>query len=307
MRFCTKTYPAFYIGCTPSLAGKIISPDFPASGVMISVNSLQSRKSDFSVENWILDSGAFTEVARHGGYRFGVEEYYRQICRWVRCGDLLIAVAQDWMCEPFVLERTGLTIDDHQSLTIERYDQLLKLDPPVTIMPVLQGYRASDYLKHLQDYGDRLPLNAWVGVGSVCRRNGNPAEVADLLKTIKLIRPDLRLHGFGLKQICLENREVRECLYSCDSMAWSFPRKFQADPPEIIASAHDYQKKIFTAVTDNVQKRVAITAGAGNGQGRKPKWNSPTTAIRVPAKFAPRLLEIAREWDATAVAVDRDE
>lgn len=53
----------------------------------------------------------------------------------------------------------------------------------------------------------------------------------------------------------------------------------------------------MTAVGDNVQKRIPPTAGAGNGQGRKPQWNRPTKAIRVPAEFADRLLAIAREWD----------
>lgn len=32
-------------------------------------------------------------------------------------------------------------------------------------------------------------------------------------------------------------------------------------------------------------------------QGRKPKWNSPTKAIRIPAKYADRLIEMAREWE----------
>lgn len=204
--------PKFFIGSSPSLASKIISPDYPAAGCMISVNSLRNRKSDFDCGAWILDSGAFTEVARHGGYRHGVEQYYWQISRWFQCGRLLCAVAQDWMCEPFVLTRTGLSTDDHQRLTIERYDQLMKLNPPVEIMPVLQGYRVSDYLKHLSDYGTRLLEGAWVGVGSVCRRNGNPEEVADILRSIKLLRPDLKLHGFGLKVLALENLEVRKYL-----------------------------------------------------------------------------------------------
>ncbi|MEG3437311.1 hypothetical protein V0288_09285 [Pannus brasiliensis CCIBt3594] len=306
MRFCTKTLPAFFIGCSPSQAGKIISPAYPASGVMISIATLQHRKSDFSVGEWILDSGAFSEIARYGKYRVSVETYFHQVCRWARCGKLLIAVAQDYMCEDFILERTGLSISDHQRLTIERYDSLLSLAPPIPVMPVLQGYRASDYLKHLQDYGDRLSEGMWVGVGSVCRRNGKPDEIADLLRTIKLIRPDLRLHGFGLKRLCLERSEVRGLLHSCDSRAWSYPRMFgQAEKTEI-EYAHQYQEGVYNAVTDNVQKRTPLTAGAGNGQGRKPKWNSPTTAIRVPAKFAPKLLEIAREWDTTAVTVDRD-
>lgn len=191
------------------MASRIVSPDYPAAGVMVSVNALRDRRSDFEVGDWILDSGAFTEIARYGGYRYGVEEYYRQIVRWSSCGNLLAAVAQDWMCEPFVLSRTGLSMEQHQALTVERYDHLIALAPPVPIiMPVLQGYRVSDYLKCLTMYGDRLTPGAWVGVGSVCRRNGSPAEVADILCSIKLLRPDLRLHGFGLKILALENAEV---------------------------------------------------------------------------------------------------
>jgi hypothetical protein len=298
---CTKSTPGvplFFIGSSPSQATSIISPDYPAAGAMISMNTLHDRKSDFTVNDWILDSGAFTEVARHGGYRHGVEQYYHQIHRWARCGNLLIAVAQDWMCEAFVLSRTGLTIDDHQHLTVERYDQLIKLNPPVPVMPVLQGYRVSDYLKHLCDYGDRLVTDAWVGVGSVCRRNGNPLEVADILRAIKLIRPDLRLHGFGLKILALENSQVRSLLYSTDSMAWSYPRRFQHIPEPEIPMAHNYQKRIHAAVTDFVQKRVPPKAGAGNGQGRKPKWKSETQSVRLPKKYITRLTQIAKDWEA---------
>lgn len=304
-RFCTESpsgQPLFFIGSSPSQAQSIINPSAPAAGVMVSVNQLRNRKSDFQVDDWILDSGAFTEIARHGGYRSGVEEYYWQICRWARCGNLLIAVAQDWMCEKFVLERTGLSISEHQKLTIERYDQLLKFNPPVPIMPVLQGYKISDYLSHLQQYSDHLKPNQWVGIGSVCRRNGSPDEIADILKSIKLIRPDLRLHGFGLKILALENLEVRQNLYSCDSMAWSYPLRFRPEGDSVqnpkLNLAHSYQAKI-TAVNDSVHYRQPpSTAGAGNGQGRKPKWNSPTKAIRIPEKYADKLIELARQWES---------
>lgn len=304
-RLCTESSPGvplFFIGSSPSLASKIISPDYPATGVMISVNALRSRISDFEVGDWIIDSGAFTEISTYGYYRYPVEEHFGQIVRWVKCGNLVIAVAQDWMCESFVLKRTGLDIATHQRLTIERYDQLISLDPPMSIMPVLQGYRSSDYISHLQQYGDRLQLDSWVGVGSVCRRNGKPDEVADLLRGIKLLRPDLRLHGFGLKMLALENAEVRKLLHSCDSMAWSYPRKFQPNPEPEIPMAHNYQQRIHAAVTDSVQKRVSATAGAGNGQGRKPKWSHPTEPVRLPVKFKngkslEDLKAIAKEWD----------
>ena len=302
-RFRTESSPGqqplFFIGSSPSQAQSIINPSSPAAGVMVSVNQLRNRKSNFAVNDWILDSGAFTEIARHGGYRSGIEEYYWQICRWARCGNLLIAVAQDWMCEPFAINRTGLNVEIHQRLTIDRYDALFALNPPVRIMPVLQGYRSSDYLVHLQQYGDRLTKNQWVGVGSVCRRNGNSDEIANILKGIKLLRPDLKLHGFGLKILALENPEVRHLLYSCDSMAWSYPRYFQPVGDSVQNLAYQYQEKV-TAVNDSRHYRQPpSTAGAGNGQGRKPKWNSSTKAIRVPEKYADRLIEIARQWEST--------
>lgn len=289
----------FFIGSSPSIAATIINPDYPAAGVMVSVNQLQKRKSNFEVGDWILDSGAFTEISTYGNYRFPVEEHFEQICRWMKCGNLLIAAAQDWMCESFILKRTGLDVATHQRLTVERFDQILSMKPPVPIMPVLQGYRSSDYISHLQQYGQRLQLGSWVGVGSVCRRNGKPGEVADLLRGIKLIRPDLRLHGFGLKMLALENAEVRSLLYSSDSMAWSYPRKFQSTPEPEISMAYRYQQRIYTALSDCVQNRIQpYTAGAGNGQGRKPKWKSKTQSVRLPEKYISRIIELAREWEA---------
>ncbi|QSJ17679.1 hypothetical protein JYQ62_02030 [Nostoc sp. UHCC 0702] len=300
-RFRTESSPGvplFFIGSSPSQAAKIISPDYPAAGCMVSINQLRDRISDFEVEDWILDCGAFTEISTYGYYRYPVEEHFGQICRWVKCGNLLIAVAQDWMCEPFILKRTGLDVATHQRLTIERFEHLLSLNPPVAIMPTLQGYRSSDYISHLQQYGERLRIGSWVGVGSVCRRNGKPDEVADLLRGIKLLRPDLKLHGFGLKMLALESAEIRSMLYSCDSMAWSYPRRFQINPEPEMPMAHQYQQRIYAAVTDSVQKRVPPTAGAGNGQGRKPKWKSQTQSVRLPEKYIPRIIQLAREWEA---------
>src|SRR5262249_48802852 len=193
-------------------------------------------------------------------------------------------------------------IAEHQRLTIERYDALLSLVPETffVVLPVLQGFRVSDYLAHLDQYGARLPAGAWVGVGSVCRRNARPDEVADILRSIKNKRPDLRLHGFGLKLTALESREVRELLYSSDSMAWSYPSRF-GKGDDSLETADEYLERVKAALSDYVQKRAPVTAGAGNGQGRKPKWNhSPTTAIRIPVAFAERLIETAREWDTPA-------
>lgn len=191
----------------------------------ISVNRLRDRKAPLDTRDWIMDSGAFTEISTHGRYRHGVAEYAAEIRRWATNGSgrLLAAVAQDWMCEPWIVAKTGLTVAEHQRLTIERFDELRGEDTAgVYVMPVLQGFDPADYLLHLRAYGERLAHGAWVGVGSICKRNGDPRAVAAVLHAIKAERPDLRLHGFGLKTTALAHPLVRALLETADSMAWSF-------------------------------------------------------------------------------------
>lgn len=169
-----------------------------------------------------MDSGAFTTIAKHGGYHEPVGVYAKQIRRWNGNGNLLAAVSQDYMCEPHMIERTGLSIAEHQRLTIERYDALMAEETGVYIMPVLQGYAPQDYVSHIRQYGERLKSGAWVGVGSVCKRNGDRRAIEAVLYAIHRERPDLRLHGFGLKSTAFGSSLVTRLLHSADSMAWSF-------------------------------------------------------------------------------------
>jgi len=105
----------------------------------ISINCLKTRKKPLCAR-LLIDSGAFTEVVRHGGYRSDVADYARQLLRLAGgIAEIDAAVAQDYMCEDIALQSTGLTIADHQRLTIERYDRLIDEELPCPIMPVLQG------------------------------------------------------------------------------------------------------------------------------------------------------------------------
>lgn len=188
---------------------------------MISVNTIRDRKGSFRVNEWIMDSGAFTEMSTHGRWRSEPEEYAEQINRWKSNGNMLAAVSQDLMCEPFILGKSGLTILEHQTITIERYARLIQLTNAY-VMPVLQGYAPESYAAHVCQYGSLLKYGQWVGVGSVCKHNGNPDRIEDVLLAIKTQRPDLRLHGFGLKIQALKRATVRTLLHSSDSMAWSY-------------------------------------------------------------------------------------
>jgi hypothetical protein len=211
----------FYVGIHHLSLAKHLGP------VFVSASQLEFRKSPFTEADWIMDSGAFTTLVKHGGYPHAPQRYAALIKRFAQ-PNLVAAVTQDFMCEPFMLARTGLTVADHQRLTIERTDDLMRLDTGgIPIMPVLQGYAPSDYVEHLRQYGTRLAHGAYVGVGSVCKRNGKPDAIVSVLEAIKRERPDLRLHGFGLKVTSLAYRQIRDLLFSADSMAWSYAARRQ--------------------------------------------------------------------------------
>lgn len=206
----------------------------------ISINRLWGRKKPLGPVLVLVDSGAFMELLLHGEYRESVEAYAAELYRLWTDGvvRILAAVAQDYMCEAFMLAKTGLTIADHQRLTIERYDALVAALErlfggvvPFRVLPVLQGYAPADYVRHVHAYGDRLAEGMWVGVGSVCKRNGSPEKIVAVLKAIKSIRPDLLLHGFGVKITALMHDGVRRLLSTADSMAWSFAARKQGRDP----------------------------------------------------------------------------
>lgn len=127
------------------------------------------------------------------------------------------------MCEPFILQKTGLSLQTHQWATVWSYLDLHAIDPSLPVIPVLQGWVEADYLRHIDAYaveGIDLRLSPVVGLGSVCRRQGT-LQIAALIR--RLYFEGLRLHGFGVKQQGLANTAFR--LRSADSMAWAYRPK----------------------------------------------------------------------------------
>jgi hypothetical protein len=176
---------------------------------------------------WLLDSGAFTQVALRGGFEQSTWDYAAMIRRFSGTG-LIAASTQHYMCEPLALRATGLNIARHQALTLDRFDAIRDAGTGgVHLLPVLQGRRPDDYRRHLEAYGDRIGRGAWVGVGSLCKRQGSPQVIAAILDAILLDRPDLKLHGFGCKRTSLLDSAVRTRLATADSMAWSYAARFE--------------------------------------------------------------------------------
>lgn len=172
-----------------------------------------------AIAPWALDSGGFTELAKFGGWFVSAREYAAQARGWMdRLGYMAWAAPQDWMCEPAMLKRTGLSIAEHQRRTVDNYLELRSVAPDVPWVPVLQGWRVDDYLRCADAYeaaGVVLAKQPLVGVGTVCRRQATN-EAVKIIEACRERAP--RLHGFGFKIQGLS----RSKLASADSLAWSY-------------------------------------------------------------------------------------
>lgn len=170
---------------------------------------------------WALDSGGFTELSLHGQWETTPAAYVVAVRRYAaEVGNLAWAAPQDWMCEPFMLDKTGLTVADHQERTVANYLELRTLAPELPFVPVLQGWALADY-HHCVELYDRAGVDLRaapvVGLGSVCRRQAT-GEIEDIAHALAAL--GLRLHGFGVKTSGLTR--YAEHLVSADSMAWSY-------------------------------------------------------------------------------------
>ena len=177
---------------------------------------------------WALDSGGFTELSMHGRWETTPAAYAAAVRRYRdEIGGLLWAACQDWMCEPVVLARTGLSVREHQRRSVRSYLELRELAPDLPFLPVLQGWRLDDYRHAIgvfEGHGVDLREAPLVGLGSVCRRQAT-REIEAI--TSSLAGLGLRLHGFGVKMAGLAR--YAEHLASADSLAWSYEARL-ADP-----------------------------------------------------------------------------
>jgi hypothetical protein len=167
---------------------------------------------------WALDSGGFTQL-NQPPHRWTLtpSEYADMVARYqADIGHLAWAVPMDWMCEPQVLAKTGLTVREHQERTVTNYLDLRDRGP---FIPVLQGWDEADYHRCVDLYteaGVDLTIEPLVGLGTVCRRQDTHA-IARVVGS--LAARGLRLHGFGMKSRGVAR--VGHLLTSADSLAWS--------------------------------------------------------------------------------------
>lgn len=207
----------FYLGT--HIEGWLARTDVP---LFVSHRRLARRRTlPQAAGRWALDSGGFTELSMHGRWQTSPESYVAAVRRYRdEIGGLDWAAPQDWMCEPWMLAKTGLSVTEHQQRTITSVLNLRASAPDLPFVPVLQGWAIDDYLNCIDLYTDAgvdLTLEPTVGLGSVCRRQST-SEIHDICAA--LAAHGLRLHGFGIKTSGL-GRYGRH-LQSADSMAWSY-------------------------------------------------------------------------------------
>jgi hypothetical protein len=209
----------FYLGS--HIPGWLTKTEVPLFVAAPRIRARHKRTFPRAIGRWALDSGGFSEISKFGHWRTDAKTYARETRLWRdEIGGLDWAAIQDWMCEDFILKKTGKTTEEHQRLTIQSYEDLLSLAPDLPWVPVLQGFLRDDYLRHLDAYlerGHNLFALPTVGVGSVCRRQGMK-EATDIISILS--RFGLKIHAFGFKVQGLW--ECSDMIVSSDSMAWSF-------------------------------------------------------------------------------------
>lgn len=116
-----------------------------SASLFVSRRRLVTRKRlPRALRPWALDSGGFSELALASTWTLSAGEYVCEVRRYSsEIGRLEWAAIQDWMCEPGMLRRTGLSIAEHQVRTISSYEELLQLAPGLPWVPVLQGGRCA--------------------------------------------------------------------------------------------------------------------------------------------------------------------
>jgi len=172
---------------------------------------------------WILDSGAFSEIDANGRWTTTPERYVADSRRYVeQIGARPDFVApMDWMCEPKMIAKTGLTVAEHQYRTVESVQELRTLAPDLPIAPVIQGWDLDSYIECVGLYAEAgldLKSEPTVGLGSVCKRQ-HTDEIGRIVTVLADQFGLANLHGFGVKAQGIA--KYGAALASSDSLAWS--------------------------------------------------------------------------------------
>ncbi|MCO6011529.1 hypothetical protein NE236_41920 [Actinoallomurus purpureus] len=224
----------FYLGISePSWVGED-SPLPDHIPVCLSCYRIRDRKSlPRATRPVLLDSGGFSVLSKKRAdgsparWDLTPQQFVKRV-RWIirQLGRMPDAIAiMDWMCEQFMLARTGLTVEEHRRRTVISALELMWIAPDLPWMFVLQGNAEDgpdDHLRCADMYeqaGIDLAKAPMVGVGSVCRLQATD-QIITLFAALdeRFAGQDVRLHGLGMKKLAYV---VAPAAHSWDSQGWS--------------------------------------------------------------------------------------
>ena len=223
----------------------------PNGTLFVSFRQLTRRESPYRKADtpFVVDSGGFSYLHDHGCFPFTAAEYVEKIRRVEsELGTMRFACQMDWMCEEKALEKTGLTIAEHQRRTIANFVELRELAPEIKWLPALQGNTVAEYMSHIEQWleaGIDLRKFERVGVGSVCRRQST-AEIVELIEAIA--DKGIRIHGLGVKSLGLAR--VADRIVSSDSLAWSYAARREGRDQNSQHEGESYRAKMEAIIDE---------------------------------------------------------
>jgi hypothetical protein len=151
-------------------------------------------------------------------YPWKVPDYHEWLCE--HSDEFKWATVMDYACEDRfnVLWSVEERVEATWEHTVEHFNTLDDSGAGYTLLPVLQGRSANDYVdfyERLEDHG--IPCDH-VGLGTVCRL-ASEKKIVDLENEIRERTGVKRMHGFGVKIEAFKHGATFE---SADSQAWAY-------------------------------------------------------------------------------------
>jgi hypothetical protein len=212
-------------------------PEFVDVPLFLCHRQLRTRVSPYpkATTRYAVDSGAYSELTRHGRWTETPEQYIAGLRRYEdELGPFDFAGQQDWVCKPEAIaaieQYTGVRPDVVELLeaTVENLLVMRALAPDLKIAPTIQGGEYEDFMLCADlfiEAGVDLTTEPIVGVGSLV---GMHPKAVERIATGLRARGIVNLHGFGLKGAQLP--VASHGFDSADSLSWSMAGRYDPLP-----------------------------------------------------------------------------
>jgi len=220
----------FFFGISNG-SGKKALEQYAPQKVDVMINYAATFRTPPRNTGWLfIDSGGFSFFFKLKDYPDPHEKYLEFVLRRVKSGkyERVLFANRDYPCEPEVRKKWSRTVRDNQLKTVENQlaiQELIEDQYPElkdSFVAVLQGWTFDDYVWMLDYMKDHGLLTRVVGLGTMCRRGEEHQIRKYVIKLRELAPKRVGFHAFGVKFRVLQYPDVREALFSADSLAYQY-------------------------------------------------------------------------------------